>query len=184
MKAAVCCGGHPQPEQHEHGPGSWPSFEPLRNTPEFSREFPAGAGELDNPVSTPWRRLAVRLTCRPGQRGQHHPPTGSVLGRLDQEFLQRDIDVDIVEFEVEGSPDVGRAHDARRSVVLPSHPPQFLAFGEGHLDPALAAGNGAFDRDFSGHFPNFTTTAQGGGRRVFSVNFYPVCGVGTIPEPK
>ena len=67
------------------------------------------------------------------------------------------------EFEVEGGPHVCGAYDARRGVVLPSHPPQFLAFGEGHLDPAVAAGNGAFDRDFSGHFPNIATTARGRG---------------------
>ena len=88
---------------------------------------------------------------------------GSFLGRLDQEFPQRDIDVNIVEFEVEGGLHIGGADDACRSVVLPSHPPQFLAFGEGHLDPAVAAGNGAFDRDFSGHLPNITTKSQGGG---------------------
>ena len=133
------------------GERSWPSLELLRNTPEFSRELPAGAGELNNPVSQPWRGLAVRLTRRPRQRGQHYAPTGSFLGRLDKEFLQRDIDVDIVEFEVEGGLHVGGAAEARRSVVLASHEPQFLAFGEAHLEPAVAAGNGAFDRDFSGH---------------------------------
>ena len=135
------------------GRRSWPSLELLRNTPEFSRELPASAGELNNPVSQSWRGLALQLTRRPGQRGQHHAPTGSVLGRLDQKFPQRDIDVDIVEFEVEGGLHVGGADDARCRVVLPSHPPQFLAFGERHLYPAVAAGNGAFDRDFSGHFP-------------------------------
>ena len=123
----------------------------------------AGVDGLDNPVSPPWRGLAVRLTRCPGQRGQHHAPTGSFLGRLDQEFPQRDIDVDIVEFEVEGGLHVGRAYEARRSAVLASHSPQFLAFGEGHLQPAVAAGNGAFDRDSSGHFPNITTTARGRG---------------------
>ena len=75
------------------GEGSWPSLELLQYTPEFSRELQASAGELDNPVSPPWRGLAVRFTRRPGQRGQHHAPTGSFLGRLDQEFLQRNIDV-------------------------------------------------------------------------------------------
>ena len=123
----------------------------------------AGVDGLDNPVSPPWRGLAVRLTRCPGQRGQHHAPTGSFLGRLDQEFPQRDIDVDIVEFEVEGGLHVGRAYEARRSAVLASHPPQFLAFGERHLQPEVAAGNGAFDRDSSGHFPNITTTARGRG---------------------
>ena len=196
MKAAVRSGGHRQLEQHEHGPGSErgklaiPRASPEhagRNTPEFPRELQADAGELDNPVSPPWRGLAVRLTCRPGQRGQHHAPTGGFLGRLDQEFPQRDIDVDIVQFEVEGGPHVGRAYEARRGVVLPSHSPQFLAFGEGHLQPAVAAGNGAFERDFSGHFPNITTTARGGvghARWVFSVNFFPGCGAGTIPAPR
>ena len=143
--------------------GSWPSLEPLRTTPEFPRELQADAGELDNPISLSWHGLAVRLTRRPRQRGQHHPPTGSVLGRLDQELLERDINVDIVEFEVEGGLHVGRADEARRGVVLPSHSPQFLAFGEGHLQPSVAAGNGAFDLDLSGHFPNITTIAQGGG---------------------
>ena len=82
------------------GERSWPSLELLQYTPEFSRELQASAGELNDPVSPPWRGLAVRLTRRPGQRGQHHAPPGSFLGRLDQEFPQRDIDVDIVEFEV------------------------------------------------------------------------------------
>ena len=70
---------------------------------------------------------------------------------------------------------MGRADEARRGVMLPSHPPQFLPIGKGHPQPSVAAGNGAFDRDFSGHSPNITTTAQGRGfgdaRRVFSVNF-------------
>ena len=91
------------------GCGRWTSFGILRNTPEFPRELQAGAGELNDPVSAPWGGLAVRSTLRPGQRGQHHAPSGSVLGRLDQEFTQRDIDVDIVEFEVEGGPHVGGA---------------------------------------------------------------------------
>ena len=143
--------------------GKWASLGRPRNTPEFPWELQAGADESNDPVSSPWRGLAARLTLHPGQRGQHHAPTGSFLGRLDQEFPQRDIDVDIVEFEVEGGPHVDGADEARRGVVFPSHPPQFLALGEGHLDPAVAAGNGAFDRDFSGHFPNVTTTAQGGG---------------------
>ena len=56
----------------------------------------------------------------------------------------------------------GRAYDARRGAVLASHPPQFLSSGEGHLQPAVATGNGAFDRDSSGHFPNITTADQGG----------------------
>ena len=145
--------------------GSWPSLEPLRTTPEFSRELQADAGELDNPIPLSWHGLVVRLTRRPRQRGQHHAPTGSFLGRLDQELLERDINVDIVEFEVEGGLHVGRADEARRSIVIEAHLPQFLAFGEGNLDPAVAAGNGAFDRDFSGHSPNITTTAQGGGFR-------------------
>ena len=131
------------------GRRSWPSLELLRNTPEFSRELPASAGELNNPVSQSWRGLALQLTRRPGQRGQHYAPPGSFLGRLDQEFPQRNIDVNIVEFEVEGGLHVGGADDARRSVVLASLPPQFFAFDEGHLDPAVAAGNGAFDRDFA-----------------------------------
>ena len=135
------------------GERSRPSLELLRNTPEFSRELPAGAGELNNPVSPTRRGLGVRLTRRPGQRGQHHAPTGSFLGRLDKEFRQRDIDVDIVEFEVEGGLHVSGADDARRGIVLASHPPQFLAFGEGHPQPAVAARDGAFDRDFSGHSP-------------------------------
>ena len=157
------------------GRRSWPSLELLRNTPEFSRELPASAGELNNPVSQSWRGLALQLTRRPGQRGQHYAPPGSFLGRLDQEFPQRNIDVNIVEFEVEGGLHVGGADDARRSVVLASLPPQFFAFDEGHLDPAVAAGNGAFDRDFARHSPNITRTAQGRGfghaRTVCSVNF-------------
>ena len=90
----------------------------------FSRELRVGVEGLDNPVSPPWHGLAVRLTRRPRQRGQHHAPTGSILGCLDQKFPQRDIDVDIVEFEVEGGPHVGRAYEARRGVMLPSHPPR------------------------------------------------------------
>ena len=183
-------GVYPRAEQHEHGPGKGRNklaiLELFRNTPESTRELPANAGELDNPVSPPWRGLVVRLTRRPGQRGQHHAPTGSFLGCLDKEFFERNIDVDIVEFEVEGGPHVGRAYDARCRVVLPSHPPQFLAFGEGHPQPAVAARDGAFGRDFSGHSPNFTTTARGGGghaRRVFSVNFYLDCGVGKSLHP-
>ena len=76
------------------------------------------------------------------------------------------IDVDIVEFEVEGGPHVSGADDARRGVVLATHPPQFFAFGEGHLEPPVAAGNSAFDRYSSGHFPNITTTAQGRGSGI------------------
>ena len=121
---------------------------------------------LDNPVSPPWRGLAVRLTRRLRQRGQHHAPTGSILGCLDQEFAHRDIDVDIVEFVIEGSLHVGRAYDARRGVVLPSHLPQLLALGEGHLRAAVAADDGAFDRDSSWHLPNITPTAQGGGSAI------------------
>ena len=48
------------------------------------------------------------------------------------------------------------------ALMLPSHPPEFLALGEGHLQPAVAAGYGAFDLDLSGHFPNLTTIEQGG----------------------
>ncbi len=104
--------------------------------------------QLDNPVSTPGRGLTVRLTGRSRQRGQHHAPTGSILGCLYQEFPHWNIDVDIVEFEIEGGRHVGRAYDARRGVVLPSHPPQLLAFGEGQLQPAVAARDGAFDGIF------------------------------------
>ena len=56
---------------------------------------------------------------------------------------------------------MGGADGARCSVVLASDAPQFLAFGEGHLEPAVAAGNGAFERDFAGHFPDITTADQG-----------------------
>ena len=148
------------------GQRSWPSLELLRNTSESSRELQASAGELNNPASPPWRGLAVRLARRPGQRGQYYAPTGIFLGRLDQDFPQRDIDVYFVEFEVEGGLHVGEADEACCSVVLASLLPQSFAFGEGHLDPAVAAGNGAFDRDFSGHFPNITTTALVLQRRV------------------
>ena len=48
---------------------------------------------------------------------------------------------------------MGGANDSSRSIVLASHPPKFLAFGEGHLQPAVAAGNGAFDRTFLGISP-------------------------------
>ena len=71
------------------------------------------------------------------------------------------IDVDIVGFEIEGSLHVGGADETRRGVVLPSHPPQLLAFGEGRLPLVVAAGDGAFNRHFSGHFPDVSTTAQG-----------------------
>ena len=156
------------------GQRSWPSLELLRNTLEFTRELQAGEGELNKPISLPWRGPAVRLTRRPGQWGQHYAPTGSFLGRLYQEFPQRHINVNTIEFEVEGGLHVSGADDVRCSVVLASHPPHFFAFGKGHLDPAVAVGNGAFDRDFSRHFPNITTTAQGGGfglaHRVLSVN--------------
>ena len=59
-----CGGGHRRPEQHYHVPGSgtersWPSLELLRKTPEFSRELPASAGELNNPVSQSWRGLVL-----------------------------------------------------------------------------------------------------------------------------
>ena len=183
----------PQPAQRLRGAATAPQtgapacYRKVRNTPESSRELQAGAAELDNPVSPPWRGLAVRLIRRSRQRGQHHAPAGSFLGRLDKEFLQRDIDVNIVEFEVECGPHVGGAHEACRGVVLLAHPPQFLAFGEGHLQPAVAAGNGAFGRDFSGHSRNSTTIARGGGSgrawRMFSVNFYLGCGVGECLHP-
>ena len=57
------------------------------------------------------------------------------------------------------------AGQARPAAALfsPSHPPQFLALGEGHLPLEVAAGYGAFDRHFSGHCPNVTTTRQAGG---------------------
>ena len=73
--------------------------------------------ELDNPVSAPRRGLAVRLTRRSRQRGQHHAPTGGILGRLDQQFPHWNIDVDIVEFEVEGGLHVGGADDALRMAL-------------------------------------------------------------------
>ncbi len=83
-----CGGGHHQPEQHEHGPGKGRNKVDIPraslNFPEFPRELRASVGELYDPVPPPWRGLAVRLTRRPGQRGQHHAPTGSFLGRLDQ----------------------------------------------------------------------------------------------------
>ena len=62
----------------------------------------------------------------------------------------------------------GGADEARRGVVLTPHPPQLLAFSESHLQPAVTAGKGAFDWDFSGHFPNITTTARGGTGRLQS----------------
>ena len=127
----------------------------------LSRDLPASAGRLDNPVSRPWLGLAVRLTRRPRQRGQYHTPTGSVLGRLDQEFPQRDIDVDIVELVVEGGLHVGRTDEARRRVVLASHTPEFIALGKSHPHATVAASNGAFDLDLSGHSPNVTTIEQG-----------------------
>lgn len=55
---------------------------------------------------------------------------------------------------------VGRAYEVRRGAVLATRPPQLFAFGEGNLQPAEAAGNGAFDRNFSGHFRKITTTGQ------------------------
>ena len=128
---------------------------------DLTREQRVGVEALDNPVSLPWRGLVVRLTRRPRQRGQDHAPTESFLGRLDKKFLQRNVDVDIVEFEIEGSLHVGRADEARRGVIFPSHPPQFLALGEGHLPLVVAASDGALDRHFSGHFPNVTTIEQG-----------------------
>ena len=76
-------GGHLLLEEHEHGPGS--GIENLaipelhRNTIELSRELPTSAGELNYPVSLIQSGLAVRLTLRPRQRGQHHPPTGGSL---------------------------------------------------------------------------------------------------------
>ena len=52
-------------------------------------------------------------------------------------------------------------------------------FSEGHLEPTVAASNGAFDRDFSGHLPNITTTAQEGGfwqaRSFFGIHWYLDC---------
>ena len=59
-------GVYPRSEQHEHGPGKGRNKlaiprAPL-NFPEFSRELRASVGELDNPVSPPWRGLVVRLT--------------------------------------------------------------------------------------------------------------------------
>ncbi len=129
--------------------------------PELSGELRACVDGLDNPVSRPWCRLAVRLTRDPRQRGQDHAPTGSFLGRLDQEFLQRNIDVDIVELEIEGCLHVGRADEARRGGIILSHPPQLLAFSEGHLPLVVAARDGAFDRHFSGNFPHVTTIEQG-----------------------
>ena len=89
--------------------------------------------------------------------------------------------------QLEGSPHVGRAYDARCGVVLPSHPPQFLAFGERHLPLVVAASNGAFDRHFSGHFPILQRLLEergGHASRVFSVSFNLGCGVGTIPAPR
>ena len=71
--------------------------------------------------------------------------------------------VNIVEFVIEDGLHVCGADDARSGVVLASHPPQFLAFGEGHLQSAVAARNGAFDLNLSGHFANITTTEQGEG---------------------
>ena len=38
------------------------------------------------------------------------------------------------------------AYEACSGVVLASHPPQFLALGEGHFLSAMTTGNGAFDR--------------------------------------
>ena len=152
----------PLPESTRYGVprGSGSGTENLaisRTSPEHATKFPrepqASTAELNYPVSPSWRGLAFRLTRRPSQRGQHHTPTGSFLGRLDKEFLQRNIDVDIVEFEIEGGLYVGRAYDARRGAVLSTHPPKFLSFGEGHLQPAVTTGNGAFDRDSSGHSP-------------------------------
>ena len=51
------------------GERSRPSLELLRNTPEFSRELPASAGELNNPVSPTRRGLGVRLTPPPQAAG-------------------------------------------------------------------------------------------------------------------
>ncbi len=56
------------------------------------------------------------------------------------------------------------AYEACSGVVLASHPPQFLALGEGHFLPEMTTGNGAFDLELSGHFPNITTAAQIGVR--------------------
>ena len=66
--------------------------------------------------------MAVWLTRRPRQRSQDYTPTGSFLRRLDHEFLQRNIDVDIVELEVKGSLHVGRADEPRRALFSrPTH---------------------------------------------------------------
>ena len=54
------------------------------------------------------------------------------------------------------------AYEACSGVVLASHPPQFLALGEAHFLSAMTTGNGAFDLELSGHFPNITIAAQGG----------------------
>ena len=79
------------------------------------------------------------------------------------------------------------AGQTRPAVALfsASHSPQFLAFGEGHLPLVVAGSDGAFDRHFSGHFPNITTTARGVGHacRVFSVNYYLGCGAGKSLHP-
>ena len=64
--------------------------------------------------------------------------------------------------KLKASPHVGRADEARRSVVLPSHPPQLLPFGQGHPQPAVTAGDGAFDLNFSGHVPYITTAVRNG----------------------
>ena len=56
---------------------------------------------------------------------------------------------------------ISAAYEARRGVVLPPYPPQFLALGEGHPPLVVAASDGAFDRHFSSHFPNVTTAEQG-----------------------
>ena len=81
---------------------------------------------------------------------------GVFLDASTRSSFQGDINVDIVELPIEGGLHVGRAYQARRGIVLASHPPQFLAFGEGHLQATMAASNGAFDLDLSGHLPNIT----------------------------
>ena len=116
--------GHRRLDQHEHGPRrgqrTWPSLEIHRNTPEYPRELQAGAGELNDPGSPPRRGLAVQLTCPPRAEESTSRANGSFLGCLHREFPYWNIDIDIVEFEIEGGLHVGWAFDAHRGVVLPS----------------------------------------------------------------
>ena len=116
---------------------------------------------LNNPVSRPWGGLAVRLTRRPGQWVSITRQWGVSLDASTRNSPHRDIDVNIVEFVIEGGLHVGRTGEARCGIVRPSHPPQFLTFGKGHLPLVVAASDGAFDRHPSGHFPNITTTVRG-----------------------